>query len=60
MTLQTVLVLCLTALAAGFILRRIFRSTSGQGCASGCGACTSKTCALRKLEAELKAEAKRP
>lgn len=60
MTLQTVLVLCLAALAAGFILRRIFRSASGQGCTSGCGACTSKTCALRKLEAELKTEAKRP
>ena len=59
MTFQTWTVLLLAALAAGVILRGLFRSTSGKGCASGCGACPSKTCALRTLEAELKAAAKR-
>jgi hypothetical protein len=58
MGFQTLLTLLLVAIAAGFLGRKLFRTARGEGCASGCGSCGSRTCALRKLEAELKAAAK--
>ena len=58
MDFQTIFALLLVALSAGFIVRSLLQTTSGKGCASGCGSCGSRTCALRKLEAELQAKAK--
>ena len=60
MDVQTWIVLLLTALSVGFLFWGFFfrSSSSSKGCASGCGACPSSTCALRKREAQLKAESK--
>jgi hypothetical protein len=60
MALQTWIVLALTALSAAFLLRDLRKSSAGKGCASGCGVCQSKDCALRKLEAHLKDGSPRP
>jgi xanthine dehydrogenase iron-sulfur cluster and FAD-binding subunit A len=54
MSLQTGLVLVIAALAAAYLVRDARKSSTGKGCASGCGACGVKDCALRKLEARLK------
>jgi hypothetical protein len=59
MTLQTWITLALAALAGAYLLRDLRKSSSGKGCASGCGAC-HKDCALRKLEAQLKDGSTRP
>ena len=47
MTIQHWLLLSLITLAGAYMARGIFRSA----CGSGCGACKSKECPARKLEA---------
>lgn len=59
MTIQNLIVLLAVALAGWFIFRRCLRSATGKGCASGCGACRAKDCAMRKQEAQ-RAETARP
>lgn len=59
MTIQNLIVFLAVALAGWFIFRRCLRSATGKGCASGCGACRAKDCAMRKLEAQ-RTETTRP
>lgn len=47
MTLQFWIMVALTTLAAAYMARGLFKSA----CGSGCGACKSKECPARKLEA---------
>jgi len=47
MTIQHWIMLAITTLAAAYMARGLFRSA----CGSGCGACKSKECPARKLEA---------
>ena len=51
MTFQFFVVLVLAVLCALYFLRDLLRSALQGGCGSGCGACKSGGCPVKKLEA---------
>jgi hypothetical protein len=57
--METWITLSIVALAFAYILRGIFKSSTGKGCASGCGACGNRNCAARKQEVRVKADRSR-
>jgi len=55
---QSWLVLLAVGCAAWYVLRNTLKSADGKDCASGCGACASRTCTLRRLEAAQKKDSR--
>jgi len=54
MNIQSWVVFLAVGWALWIVLRSLLKGPSAKSCASGCGACASRTCALRRLEAAQK------